>query len=112
MREGLARERALRQPAARATPGQTLLLTGAAAFLLPRRAQAVSAWSAISTVGGALGPTLGASVVQAAQWRAVFVLYLPVAVVIAAFGVWSLDESRQPAGAGRPDWLGVLLLTL
>jgi EmrB/QacA subfamily drug resistance transporter len=91
------------------TPSSLGLLL--AAFPLARRAQAVAAWSAISTVGGALGPTVGAAVVQAAQWRAVFVLYLPVAVMIAAFGVRSLDESRQPARAGRPDWLGVLLLT-
>lgn len=80
-----------------------------AAFPIQQRATAVTAWGAISSLGAALGPALGASIVEAAQWRWVFYVYLPIALGAAAAGHFLLAEAGEPAEERLPDPIGVLL---
>jgi EmrB/QacA subfamily drug resistance transporter len=82
------------------------------AFPTQERAIAVTIWGAISSLGAALGPTLGASIVQAAQWRWVFFVYVPIAVASALLGSAYLAESREPEQKRLPDLAGVVLICL
>ncbi|MEM1332258.1 MAG: DHA2 family efflux MFS transporter permease subunit [Actinomycetota bacterium] len=70
---------------------------------------AIALWGATGAVAGAVGPTLGAALVEWADWRWVFLVNLP----IGAFTVWvgrrHLQESRDPASV-VPAPLGVVLV--
>jgi EmrB/QacA subfamily drug resistance transporter len=70
---------------------------------------AVAVWGATGAVAGALGPTLGAAVVEAASWRWVFFLNLPVGIVTVVLGSRTLRESSD-TGSSPPDPIGVLLV--
>ena len=83
-----------------------------AAFPASQRATAVTIWGAIASLGAALGPTLGASIVEAAAWRWVFALYVPVAIGAAIVGRFMLSESGERAGARLPDLGGLSLFAV
>ncbi|HVD01702.1 MAG TPA: DHA2 family efflux MFS transporter permease subunit [Candidatus Dormibacteraeota bacterium] len=83
-----------------------------AAFSSRERATVVTIWGAISSLGAALGPTLGASIVQAAQWRWVFFVYVPIALVSALLGRAFLGESAEADRRRIPDLAGVVILCL
>lgn len=97
----------------------------AAAFALPAsisvslpefpatwRGRVVSLWSATSSVGAALGPSLAALAVEWASWRAVYLLGVPVLAVVLVAGPRALQESRAPTAVTRLDWLGVAMGTV
>lgn len=58
---------------------------------------AVAVWGAMGAIAGALGPTVGASLIELASWRWVFLVNLPVGIVTVVLGSRVLDESRDPA---------------
>jgi EmrB/QacA subfamily drug resistance transporter len=70
---------------------------------------ALAIWGATGAVAGAIGPTLGAALVEAGGWRWVFVLNLPVGIVTVLLGRRNLAESNDPASV-VPAPLGVALL--
>jgi EmrB/QacA subfamily drug resistance transporter len=71
---------------------------------------AVAIWGAIGAVAGAVGPTIGAFVVQHAGWRWAFYINLPVGLFSLWLGRRVLPEGRE-ANPGRiPDGLSVGLL--
>src|SRR5439155_12236262 len=73
--------------------GAALLLAGAFRLL------DVRAWSSAAAVGVAAGPALGGALTQAFDWRAIFVLQLPVAL----FGLLAAREHGRPdEGPVRP----------
>jgi EmrB/QacA subfamily drug resistance transporter len=72
---------------------------------------AVAIWGATGAVAGALGPTLGAVLVEAASWRWVFFLNLPIGIFTVVTGRRVLNESRNDA-AVLPAPLGVVLIAL
>ena len=73
---------------------------------------AVAIWGAIGAVAGAVGPTLGALVVEHAGWRWAFYINLPVGVFSLLLGQRVLTESRESNPGRLPDPLSVALLTL
>jgi EmrB/QacA subfamily drug resistance transporter len=73
---------------------------------LPR---AVAVWGAAGAVAGALGPTLGAAIVEGLGWRWAFFINLPVGVYTVVAGRRDLVESSAP-GAQIPSILGVVLI--
>ncbi|MBT2524384.1 MFS transporter [Streptomyces sp. ISL-99] len=70
------------------------------------RALAYAVWAAVFGGGMALGPVVGGLLVEKNGWQSAFLLNVPVALAVIAFGLWLLPESRQPR-EGRWDWWGV-----
>jgi EmrB/QacA subfamily drug resistance transporter len=71
---------------------------------------AVAIWGSISALSAALGPIVGALLVQQWDWRAVFVANLPVGLVALVLAPRLLPEAREHTRRAFPDPLGVLLL--
>lgn len=88
------------------TPGSLAII--ASSFRGPDRAAAVGAWSALGGMAGALGPFLGGWLVEW-NWRAVFLINLPVAALILAVTLRHVPESRDPDAVARLDPLGTAL---
>src|SRR5205085_1280123 len=82
-----------------------------ASFRPEDRGAAVGAWSGLSGVATALGPFAGGWLVDAASWRFVFLVNLPLAAVAVLVTVRHVPESRA-AEAGRPDGVGAALATV
>ncbi|NRF67400.1 MFS transporter [Aquincola sp. S2] len=96
--------------AALLTPSSLALVLGA--FPAHKRAIAVSLWGAVGGLAAALGPSVGAGVVDALGWRWAFYLNLP----IGAWALWRgrtrLVESRNPDNAAPLDLPGIGLLII
>jgi EmrB/QacA subfamily drug resistance transporter len=94
--------------------GGAALVPSSLALILrstPRERIPISAaiWGATAALAGAVGPTLGAALVEWGGWRWVFVINLPVGVMTILMGRRSLRESRDPESM-LPAPLGVALL--
>jgi EmrB/QacA subfamily drug resistance transporter len=88
------------------TPGALAILE--ASFAREDRSRAIGAWSGLAGIGGALGPFLGGWLVEAANWRFIFLINVPVALVVLAVTARHVPESRNPAAARELDVAGVL----
>jgi EmrB/QacA subfamily drug resistance transporter len=99
--------------AVQAVGGAALVPTSLALILrsTPRERIPISAaiWGATAALAGAVGPTLGAALVEWGGWRWVFVINLPVGAATIYMGRRSLRESRD-AESMVPAPLGVGLL--
>lgn len=71
---------------------------------------AVAVWGAIAALAAAVGPTAGALLVQAWDWRAVFLANVPVGIVALVLGLRLVPESREATRDRFPDPVGILLL--
>ena len=97
-------------------PGSLAIIS--AAFDGERRGAAIGTWSGVTTITSVAGPVLGGWLVQAASWRWVFFINVPLALIVLAILVSA--RPREPrrgghgparlarrnvgdAGAGRPD---------
>lgn len=94
--------------------GGAMLLPSSLALLLrafpPDRIPfAVAIWGATGAVAGAIGPTLGAALVEWAGWRWVFFLNIPIGIFTVVQGRRHLQESSDPA-TQLPAALGVVLV--
>ncbi|MDX3852366.1 MFS transporter [Streptomyces sp. AK02-01A] len=92
-----------------------LVVPTSLALILPefpaaRRHVAVGTWGAMGAAAAACGPTLGALLTQYASWRWIFLVNVPICVLMIAFGVRTLRESRDPHASGVPDPVGVVLV--
>jgi EmrB/QacA subfamily drug resistance transporter len=92
------------------TPGSLAIIQ--ATFATEDRPRAVGAWSGLGGVAGAVGPLLGGWIVQAAGWRWVFLINLPLAVVVIAVSARHVPETSDPAACGRFDVAGAALAAL
>jgi EmrB/QacA subfamily drug resistance transporter len=82
-----------------------------AAFSAQERGKAVGTWSALTSIGSAIGPALGGWLVQAISWRAVFLINLPIAAVLLGIVLRRVPETRNPK-AGSLDIAGAILATV
>ena len=89
--------------------GLALLLR---AFPDERRQMAIGVWGAMGALAAAVGPSLGAILVQAFGWRAIFGINIPVAIVAFIAGRFYLEESRGEVPEGRVDLIGVPLASI
>ena len=71
---------------------------------------AVAVWGAIAALAAAIGPTVGALLVQGWDWRAVFLANVPVGAIALVLGIRVLPESREARQAPFPDPFGIVLL--
>ncbi|AGZ38814.1 drug resistance efflux protein [Actinoplanes friuliensis DSM 7358] len=88
------------------TPGALAILE--ASFVREDRAKAIGAWSGLGGIGGALGPFLGGWLVEVANWRFIFLINVPLALLVMVVAARHVPESRNPNAARRLDVTGVL----
>jgi EmrB/QacA subfamily drug resistance transporter len=82
-------------------PGSLALLS--ASFAPEDRGRAVGAWSGLAGGFSALGPFLGGWLVDAASWRLVFLINLPVAAATLWVVRTHVPESRDRGGGAEAD---------
>ena len=86
------------------TPGSLAMIQGA--FVREDRAPAIGAWSGFGGIAAAVGPFLGGALIDAASWRWIFLVNLPLAVVTVWIALRHVPESRSSAPTARFDVLG------
>ena len=79
------------------------------AFAHDQLPRAVAIWGAAGAVAGALGPTLGAAIVEGLGWRWAFFINLPVGIYTVIAGRRNLHESSDP-DTQVPSLVGVVLI--
>jgi EmrB/QacA subfamily drug resistance transporter len=87
-------------------PGSLAIIE--ASFHPDDRARAIGAWSGLGGAAGAIGPFLGGWLVQAATWRLVFLINVPVAAVVILLALRGVPETRNPDAARSLDLVGVV----
>jgi EmrB/QacA subfamily drug resistance transporter len=90
-------------------PGSLAILS--AAFHPADRSRAVGAWSGLAGVASAVGPFLGGWLIDAASWRLVFFINIPLTAAAVWVTVRHVPETRDPS-AGRPDIAGAVAVTV
>ncbi|MDD7940142.1 DHA2 family efflux MFS transporter permease subunit [Actinomycetospora lutea] len=97
--------------------GGALLIPGSLALIdsvirSDDRGRAIGTWAGLSGVAAALGPFLGGWLVDAASWRWVFLINVPIAT--AAFWVTAhhVPETKDPSARGRLDVAGAAAATV
>ena len=91
------------------TPGSLAIIS--ASFAGDDRSAAVGAWSGLGGVAGAVGPFLGGWLVDW-NWRAVFLLNLPLALLVVLVAGRHVPETRDPAAAPHLDTTGTVLVAV
>lgn len=92
------------------TPASLGLLL--AAFPPERRTQVVAMWGGVGALGVASGPSLGALLITATDWRAAFWVNLPICAALLVAGRRVLVETPRVTSVHRPDYAGALLVTV
>jgi EmrB/QacA subfamily drug resistance transporter len=90
---------------------ESLAIIGAV-FRPSDRGAAIGAWSGLAAVATAGGPFLGGWLVDAASWRLVFLINVPIAAATAWMAVKHVPESKDPNAVRRLDVLGASAVTL
>ncbi len=83
-----------------------------AIFPPTRRQLAIGIWAAMGGLAGAVGPSVGALLIQWLGWRAVFFINVPIATLAIPVGVVMLRESRVERVSRDVDIIGVPLVSL
>jgi len=82
------------------------------AFPHSKRAVAVSLWGAVGGLAAAIGPSLGAFVVDTVGWPWAFYLNLPLGALSLWHGAALLKEAKKPDSRRAVDGVGIALLIL
>ena len=80
-----------------------------ASFASVDRAKAIGMWSGFTSVTAAVGPLLGGWLVDAASWRWVFLINVPLALVVLVVALRHVPESHDPTATGSFDAIGASL---
>jgi EmrB/QacA subfamily drug resistance transporter len=96
--------------AALLTPGSLAILE--ASFEPDDRGRAIGAWSGLGGVATAVGPFLGGWLIQAASWRLIFAINLPIAAAVMLIGWRHVPESHDSEAGERLDLAGAGLVTI
>jgi EmrB/QacA subfamily drug resistance transporter len=89
------------------TPGSLAIIE--ASFVSEDRGKAIGAWSGLGGIATAIGPFLGGYLTQTVSWRAIFLLNLPLAAIVAWVSLRHVPESIDPDASPRLDVLGAAL---
>ncbi|MGH1492351.1 MAG: MFS transporter [Acidimicrobiales bacterium] len=82
-----------------------------AAFPQDRRTQTMAFWGAVGALGVSSGPSIGAAIIQVANWRAAFWIPAVICAVLFVACTRTIRESPISKSAHRPDFLGAALVT-
>lgn len=96
--------------AALLVPGSLALIS--ASFHPDDRGRAVGAWSGLAGVSGAVGPFIGGWLVDAASWRWVFLINLPLASLAVLVTLRHVPESADADAVHHLDTPGALTASL
>ncbi|MDQ3901663.1 MAG: MFS transporter, partial [Actinomycetota bacterium] len=88
------------------TPGSLAIISSS--FVATDRAKAVGAWSGLSGVAAAIGPFLGGYLVLL-NWRAIFLINLPVAVFIVVVSLRHVADTLDAQSPPGLDLTGSVL---
>ena len=80
------------------------------AYPSEQRSIAVTLWGAIGAAAAAIGPSVGALIVELAGWRAAFVINIPVCIAGFILARRVLDEPRPDGDEPVPSPVGVVLV--
>ncbi len=75
------------------------------------RGRAIGVWASATAAISIAGPLVGALLVQAVSWRAVFLVNVPV-VALGLYALRYVPESRDEHATGRFDWLGAVVIAV
>lgn len=92
--------------AALLTPGALAVI--GSAFPSEERGRAFGTWAGAGALFGMAGPLVGGWLADAADWRFIFWINVPLAVLTAVITLRAVPESRDPDARGL-DWPGALL---
>lgn len=97
--------------------GGAVVAASSFAVMLPefppaRRSTAIGLAGATGALGAVVGPALGSVLIDAFDWRAIFLINVPISLLVLLVGPRFLRESRDPDATGRIDLLGVLVGTV
>ena len=92
--------------------GASILGPSSLAMILPafpatKRSLVIAVWGASAALGAAIGPTMGAILIDALSWRWVFFVNVPVGALILATTPRFVRETRDPDARGGFDVVGV-----
>ncbi len=96
--------------AALLTPGSLAMIQGS--FRAADRGRVIGQWAGLGGIAAAIGPLLGGWVIQAASWRWIFWLNVPVAVLVVLVGLRHVPESRDTDATPGFDLPGAALAVL
>lgn len=69
------------------------------AFTGASRGRAIGTWASASAIAGAIGPVLGGFLIDHVDWRAIFLINLPIAVAAAMLALFAVPESEDAESA-------------
>jgi len=75
------------------------------------RGKAMGFWGGVSGFSLALGPSLGGLLVEAASWRWIFFINVPIGVILLLVALKYIPESTDPTSVKQMDYPGVAVLT-
>jgi EmrB/QacA subfamily drug resistance transporter len=84
----------------------------AAHFTPEERGKAVGAWTAWGGIGTVLGPLIGGQLVDAASWRWIFAINVPIVLVTMWLILRVVPQARERDPDARVDVVGALLCAL
>jgi EmrB/QacA subfamily drug resistance transporter len=83
-----------------------------AIFPRNQRGAALGVWGAVASMGAAFGPIIGGFLVQAFDWRWIFLVNLPICAVGIVLTLLFVPETRDPSVSRHIDVPGLLTLTM
>lgn len=83
-----------------------------AAFPPQRRTAVMAGFGSVSALGVASGPSLGAALITLTDWRAAFLVNVPVCLAVYLAGRRVLGETPRQAGEHTPDYAGAAMITV
>lgn len=97
--------------------GGSILGPASLAMILPafsekRRSMVIGIWGASAALGAALGPSIGAVLIDFASWRWIFFVNVPIGILILVLTPRFVSESSDPDARGGFDVVGVPAGTL
>lgn len=75
------------------------------------RGKAMGFWGGVSGLALAIGPSLGGVLVQAASWRWIFFINVPIGILLLIAALRYVPESTDPISVKQIDYPGVAVLT-